>query len=221
MGTSSGLQNRNGDVLGAGLRQRVAAFKQAELEARKDAARVATTVSRRTWTSRLHKRDVIAPRAGRSSTGGQMATFIRWGATKSGAVALDQNGLNRNAPHWVIQEIGTGKRASAKSTGDGGRATGPTVLKTVRRQRGRRLTAGLVWATRGGAYAPPIGARTVQQQLQLASQVTGVPMGAPGIRINREIRGQHFIQKGGEEGFREYEQSALAAARQAFQRASR
>jgi len=215
------VRRRNGDTLGAAFAKRTKVFEDAELAARRVAARTATTTSRRSFK---HTRDIIAPRAGRSSTGGRLTSFIEWRAD-GGDVVLDVNKLDSGARHWIIQEIGTGKRAAIKSGGDpnpvGRPRTGANYVRTIKSQRGRRISGGLVWASPSGKYTPPISGRTANQQLHLASTVTGVPFRAPAIRIQREIKGQHFIQKGAQEGFRQYKSSTLAAARKAFRKGSR
>jgi hypothetical protein len=134
----------------------------------------------------------------------------------------------RDAPHWIIQEIGTGKRATIQRHDTpnpvGRPRKGASHVRTVKSQRGRRISAGLVFAS-GGNYSAP-GART-GENLHWASRVQGVPMRTrqnprgqnAAIRISKEIQGQHFVKKGGQAGFREYRGSVLAAARQAFRKA--
>lgn len=137
-------------------------------------------------------------------------------------VALDLDTLDSKAPHWPILELGTGKTGRMKTGGAerGARLEGPLVrteVKTIPRQSGRRIHRAFVFGTGpGGQYTPP-GAAT-GQQLLLRNQVTGAPARRLGIVIKREIKGQHFIQKGARAGFREYRRSVLAAARQSFRK---
>lgn len=214
------VTDRQGDTFGAAMARRLNALLAADQAARRAAAKTATAVSRDTWNSRPNKRPVVQQRAGRESTGGQMASYVNW-VPAQGGVRLDMQELDAKAPHWIIQEIGTGSRATIKQGGQanpvGRPGKGATHVRTVRSQRGR-IIRGLVWAE-SGHYVPP-GAG-VGQNLYLASQVTGVPARRPNIRISREIQGQHFIKKGGEAGFRQYQSSVLAAARQAFRKSGR
>jgi hypothetical protein len=75
----------------------------------------------------------------------------------------------------------------------------------------------LVFAS-AGRYSPTRGGIR-SEQLHWASQV-GAPWRAPAITIDREIKGQHFARRGGEQGFRQYRSAVLSAARQAFNKRS-
>lgn len=211
----------SGALGGPALDKRLAQFVAQVDFARYSAARTATTVSQRSFR---RKRYEAPPRAKREGHG-QMRTSIRWRPIGKGAsVGLALQELNNAAPHWIIQEIGTGKRAvqhAGTSPNPSGRPRkGATYIKTIPSQVGRSISPGLVWATKGGKYSPPIRARG-NQNLYWRSQVHGAPVyfdpstnrTAPGLRISREIKGQHFIQKGGQAGFREYRKTVLAAAR--------
>src|SRR4051812_4582837 len=98
------------------LDRRVTRFQQAELAARRDAAQMAQAVSRAQSPAR---RPIAPPRNGRAQSS-RLKTNIDW---KTGAVGgrsivrLDTDKLNRLNPYWVIQEIGTGKRATIKRGG--------------------------------------------------------------------------------------------------------
>ena len=210
---------------GQELAARLNQFKAAEAAARKAAAITATNESRAAWNSRLNKRQQggLGGFLGRESTGGRLGSHVKWGAAPNqNRVGLALSYLDKTAPHWIIQEIGTGSRAVVRAGGmprpTGRPGKGATYVRSVKSQVGRRIN-GLVFAT-NGQYSPP-GSRR-DEQLHLASQVTGVPVRrgrrAPAIRIGREIPGQHFVKKGGTKGFREYETSLLAAAREAFRR---
>lgn len=217
------VQFRQSQKLNADLKAQVRGFIAAEQNARNAAARLATSRSRGAFR---RKREVVVGRPGRNS--GRMLESIDWAIRPSdGMVALKVATLNKQAPYWIIQEIGTGQRAITRQANSpravGRPKKGATYVKTVRPQKGRRIRAGLVFATRGGVFSPP-GSAT-GQQLHLRSQVRARP-GTPlpwsgrgsqaGIVIKREIQGQHFIQKGGESGFRQYRRSTLAAARSQF-----
>lgn len=200
------------------LRQRLVTFDKAVRDARAQSAATATQVSR----SNVRRiRPLAPPRQGRYHG---LKEAIRWAPMgKLDNVGLALKELDAKFPPWLVQEIGTGERAIQRISGvanpQGRPAAGASYVKTVRSQRGRRISPAFVFATRGGQYSPP-GSAT-GQQLYLRSQVQGAPVrydpaarrSAPAIVIDREIRGQHFIQKGGEAGFREYRQSVLAAAR--------
>lgn len=221
------VQDRMGGLTNE-VARRALDFIQAETEARTQAARTAEVASRRVWNNRPNKRQPggLGGFLGRETTGGKLASFIEWkSGRRSGAsvVRVDVNKLDAAAPHWIIQEIGTGKRATIRRGGMGAKAaqpgTGSTTVRTVKKQRGRRIgRGGLVFAS-GGNYSPP-GVRR-DEQIYLASQVQGVPPRTAGIRIRREIKGQHFVKKGGQEGFRQYRRSTLAAARSAFRKRPR
>ena len=217
------VTDKQGDMFGAAMNKRLQKFVDADKAARRAAAMTATSLSRSTWENRRDKRDVVASRAGRESTGGHLGSMIDWRAgTVKGmsVVALDINRLTSAAPHWIIQEIGTGNRATVHKVGQsnplGRPAKGANYIRTVKSQRGRVIKAGLVFATSGGRFSFPGSAR--HQQIQLASQVTGIPGYQPPIVIQREIHGQHFVQRGGNQGFSQYRTSVLGAARQAFRK---
>lgn len=216
-----------GGTFDGGIHRRAAKLVAAEQKAAVSAAARATEVTRDSFR---YKREIAPPRPGRSSTGGQMKQHLEWGVMKStGQVAFKRTQADREVPHWIIQEVGTGKRATMKEGGKpnpkGRPAKGATYVRTVRSQVGRRISGGLVFAS-GGQWTPP-GARR-DQQLYWASQVRGVPAyrgastrQAAAIRIRREIRGQHFVKKGGQAGFRQYRGSVLTAARSAFRKSNR
>lgn len=212
-------------TLDAKLDAKIDAFLTKVSNAETEAAKKATQVSK---SSFRRVRELAPPRSGRSGKG-QLVNSISWARRSDGTVGLKQAELNAKAPHWIIQEIGTGQRAITRVAGTPrptGRPTkGAQYVKTVKSQRGRRISPGLVFASRGGQYSPPGAAHN--QQLYARMMVRGAPirtarsrLSAPGIRISKEIRGQHFIKKGGQAGFREYRESVLAAARQQFKKSN-
>lgn len=197
---------------------RVQRFERAERQARADAARVATTTSKANFR---YLRPPGPQRNKRESTGGRFATFLEWEPETRvrGGVALNLDELDSKAPHWPILELGTGKRGTMRYGGArrGMGGSRPAQLKTIPTQRGRRIHPAFVFGTGvGGEYTPPGATRG--QQLLLRNQVTGAPRRRLGIVIKKEIKGQHFIQKGAQAGFREYRRSVLAAARLAFRK---
>lgn len=208
------VKTRAGNPL-ATIKDRVRAFAAAEQKARLDAAALATQVTRQSFR---YVRPVAPPRSGRSSTGGNFKSHLRWGANKraTGGVAFDVVGVDKAAPHWIIQEIGTGKSAKIADPlrSASGAVSNVRITRSVPSQRGRRIR-GLVFATGPtGSYTPPGAARG--QQLYLRSQVKGVPANNHTIRIRREIKGQHMVRRGGQAGFRQYQQQVMTAARRNF-----
>jgi hypothetical protein len=202
------------------MKARIRSFSAQVSGAERAAATMATRTSR---SSFKRTRPIAPPRPGRHGQG-KMINSVVWAPRADGTVGLRQQELNKAAPHWIIQEIGTGERAVtrvANSPRPQGRpAKGASYVRTVPSQRGRRISSGLVFASRNGVFTPPGAARG--QQLYLRRQVQGVPAtrtkSQASIVINREIKGQHFVKKGGESGFREYRESVLAAARQQFRK---
>lgn len=216
------LVDRQG-MFGAGLNKRLTKLVAAERLAANAAAAAATAETRKNVH---HHRDITPPRHGRSSTGGKMGDHLTWRVTSDG-VAFDTAAADAAAPHWIIQEIGTGKRATIKQGGQanpvGRPAKGSTHTVSVRSQIGRRLSGGLVFATPGGAYTAPGAGQG--QAIYWASRVKGVPQWsgrrgardqAAAIRIRNEIPAKHMVRDGGRTGFRQYRSSVLAAARRAF-----
>ena len=119
------------------VRARVQEFVAEEKRIAQKAAQVATDASRRSF------RYVRPPvpsnvRASRESTGGRFSSFIDWRVDRGGQVSLDIQQLQKQAPHWIILEIGTGQRASMRFAGDPEKGVNPNVaVRTVRAQRGR------------------------------------------------------------------------------------
>lgn len=214
------VKEREHDIFGARIKQRAKTLVDLDAKARKAAAQRATEVSRKSF---VYVRPANAPkRAGRSSTGGKIRSKMVWKTDdNTGSVRLDVGRLDSAAKHWLIHEIGTGERASIMRGGSPnprGRAkAGSAYVRTVRKQRGRLISSGLAFGSGpGGRYSPP-GARRGQQLYPFSSLTDVTPFRRRrALVIGREIKGQHFIKKGGTEAFREYRGSALAAARSAF-----
>lgn len=222
--TSRNVFTPNGD-----LSQRLRQFQQAAERIARDAAREANTVSK---AKARAVRPPAPPRKGRAQAPGALGRAINWEATGTD-VALDRKRLDNTVPWWVVQEIGTGQKASARygvdpqsplrsrgrpkkdeTNNPGGRHF------TVRSQKGRRIPGHLAFGTGpSGQYVAPGAGRG--QQLHLLSQLKGVPFGPTQKRatavnalfIKREIEGKHFIRDGAREGFRDYKNDLLAAAR--------
>ena len=214
-------------ALGSGLKTALTLFLRQEKQARADAAAVANAVSK-AQVKRI--RPLAPPRSNRYHG---LRDAIEWQPNSFG-VGVDMAKLDADFPPWLVQEIGTGERAiQYEATPQGAKnpvgrpQKGATYVKTVRSQVGRPISGNLVWATAGGQYTPPIGARTVNQQLFLRSKVKGAPVRyntqtkryEARIIITREIEGQHFLREGGRAGFREYRTSVLSAARTQLKKA--
>lgn len=202
------------------IKKRVATFEREVARAATAAAQIATTTSRANF--KYLRNPAGAQRATRESTGGRFANYLEWKVDSQGQIGLDLNALETRAPHWIILELGTGAKAEMRSGGDAekggkGASLAPRArLRTVKSQRGRRIHPGLVFADGpGGTYSAPGSARG--QQLFARSRIKDAPR-APGIVIKKEIKGQHFVKKGAQAGFREYRRSVLAAARTSFQK---
>lgn len=207
------------DMFGAGLQRRLQKLVAAEKAARLSAARVATQVT----SSSFHRKRVVAPPRNTRSGTGQGFSQLRWRVLQSGnGVAFDIAAADRDARHWFIQEIGTGQRAVLRKGGAtlpmGRPKNSATYSRSVKSQVGRRISNRFVFATEG-RYSPPGSSQG--EALVRVSSVTGAPGRRAGIRIGKEIEGQHFVREGGEIGFLEYRTQVFAAARQAFSKATR
>jgi hypothetical protein len=221
------VTNRVSGLLGRGTTDRLDLLVRNEKVARRQAAAAATKATQAAWKYR--RPFDASKRRGRSfSTGGRFPSFLAWKDTGDG-VAFDARAANRRVPYWIIQEIGTGESARVRRGGETVRRGRPTREEasvsspSVPSQRGRVISSTLGFGTReGGSYTPP-GAAT-GQQLYLRKRLSGGNLSflnQPSSQrhqlvISREIEGQHFVRKGGQEGFHEYRRSVLAAARQAF-----
>ena len=180
-------------------------LRQAQVEA----AHAANQTSLRKLKRR---RPIASPRPGRNDR--SIRNTLRWEPSGTG-VKLNVNRLNAEAPHWIIQEIGTNETANVRTAGVklpvGRPRKGSTTSRHVKSQVGRRISRRLVWADQAGNFAQYQPGR---HQLELASKVSGVPYRRKTIVIGKEIEPQHFVRDGAKEGFRVYRQSVLAAARQ-------
>ena len=200
------------------FREQAKGFLDEEKRARELAAQTATAVSR---ASIQNERPLAPPRAGRSHSR-RLRDVVEWGVAADG-VELDIPQLDAGARYWIIQEIGTGQRATLRQGGVrnpvGRPSKSATHVRTVKPQRGRAISSGLAWATGPtGTYTAP-GAAT-GQQLHLVRRLKGVPFGPHSartqMRITREIRGKHFARKGGEAAAPQYRKSVLESARRRF-----
>jgi len=195
----------NRQTLAGGIWRRGQQLERAEREIAQAAAMQATAKSRARFTSKLgvgaygsggKGRPTVAPRPGRPTTQGAFASHIAWSPSPTGVeMRVDQ--LQKVAPYWLIQEIGTGSSAKVargglgKLRGGQGRS-GPREAGnvSVKSQAGRRLPRSLHWGLGSGKPGTD----------QLIPGPSIVPM-----RIREEIRGKHYIQRGGVLGFALYE----------------
>jgi hypothetical protein len=206
-------------MFGAGLDRRIKLVVDANDAALEKAARIAT---QRTRSNFKYRRDAIAVRPGRTSTGGKMRQHLRW-SVNNGMVEFELNEADSKVQHWIIQELGTRSRGTIRRGGVanpvGRPRAGATYVRTVKSQKGRPIHKSLVFAS-GGRYSPS-GSRR-DEQLHWASTIPGTPSRRqrPRMVINKEIEGQHFVKKGGTTAFRVYRGSVLAAARQAFRKSN-
>lgn len=201
------------------------------------AARASAAVAQAESLARIQRRRPDAPpRAGRSEP--SISAVLKWRQVRVGGssvgVGVNLSELNSSVKHWIIQEIGTGDRAVVRVAGRanpvGRPSNGASYIRTVKAQTGRRIRSSLVWATGPGGTYTPAGAGENQQlylrkMIKFPKGVDGAAYSSrmpgrsqPGIIIRREIEPRHFVQKGGEEGFRVYRTSVLAAARREFRR---
>jgi hypothetical protein len=207
-----------GDPLGE-LKTQLDQFLTVEKQERTNAALLATSETR----NKFRRTRPIAPsRPGRSGNG-RMTQSLTWRVTRDG-VAFDVAAADSGAQHWIIQEIGTNKRANVLRAGAD--AVVPRRVKqtsqpvrTVKSQAGRQISRSLAWADgpgRGGTglMSSPSGLRR-NQNLFLRKNLNLPTQGFDPLRtfrIKREIIGQHMVQQGGNKGFRDYETSVYAAA---------
>ena len=202
-------------VFGASFTRRIDAFRAQEIAARRTAATTATQVTRASFH---HSRPQNVPnRPGRDNPL-PMLQALRWVPSGNG-VAFDIAEANYQAPYWIIQEIGTGQSAGllrdGVKFGRGRRAVGAPNTISVRSQVGRRISGRLAWGTGpAGTWVAPGGG--TGQQLYLRALLKGGAAARGGMRIKREIKGQHMVQQGGNQGFRTYRTEVQAAARRAF-----
>lgn len=207
-----------GGVPGRGLDARLKVFIDGVHQAQRRAADTATRISRSQVTK------VRPPAPARKGRYQGLRNAIQWRRTREGdGVGLALADLEAKFPVWEVQEIGTGQKAiryvGGKPNPRGRPTAGARYVRSVRSQLGRGISNNFVFAS-GGRYSSPVSSRS-NQQLFLRSEISDAPVrfdprtgrSAPNIRIGREIPGMHFIKRGGEAGFREYETNVLAAAR--------
>jgi hypothetical protein len=206
------------------INQRLGELLDAVDRARVTGAQTATQVSR----SKIKRvRELSPPRQNRYHG---LKDAVKWQPPSNSetAVALNLAHLNKNFPPWLVQEIGTGQRAVQRAGGRPNPIGRPSAsarqIRTVKSQKGRRISNAFVFASGGKYSAPRRGVNTdalVPRNLLPIPAVTGAPLrfdpstrrAAAGIRISKEIEGQHFVRDGAKEGFREYRRTILAAAR--------
>lgn len=213
----------NNGVFGAEFIKRLDTLERATENAAKSAAAEAQRVSK---DKAKAIRPPAPPRPGRAQAPGALARAINWKAVGTDVV-LDRQALDKQVPWWVVQEIGTGNTATAQSgeDTDGPNRVGqgrPAKKNTnvaggkhfkVKKQRGRLIPGTLAFGNAGGQWQAPKRGRRSDQLFPMSS-LKGGPSG-PGrpLVIRNEIPPKRFIQTGAREGFRDYRNDVVAAAR--------
>lgn len=177
-------------------------------EAESEAASVATQRSRMQYDSWVSGRPFAPARRKRPTTNGGMGAMLHWQVGSDGMVVFDRDTLDNEAPYWVIQEIGTGQSA---------RILNPEGEVRVKSQVGRELPKGLFyWGVAGGEPAQWGGLHQLFPVSSAPSDPLLSPYAEVSGRIRREIKGKHFVQKGGIAGYDVFRDSLLAAFNGAF-----
>lgn len=187
------------------------AFRAAIKVREQEAAERATIVSKGTYGVRI-ARPIAPPRKGRPTTGGLFYDYIKWeaGVGKKGFIDFDSKSMNVKAPYWLIQEIGTNRSAQILN---------PPGSVKVRSQIGRTIPFNLYWAAGVGGTAVDARTGASGDQLYLAAEVNAKSLKnvkSRRKRIRREIKGRHYLQAGGAEGFRYLGETLVADARKIF-----
>jgi hypothetical protein len=203
-----------------------------------DAATLATSTSRTTFTARRSGRPFSSPRKRRPTTQGRLESNIVWidlpGSKGSNSfVILDEDTLEDAAPYYLINEVGSGRPAVRnRHRPDGTLVPEPVQFKS---QKGRYIKPGLVWADGGNAVRSS-SSRFRQDQIHPAARVsikkvegtersgrkrrrTAVnPLRTPRVRISRDIEPKHYIRDGAKAGNTQYSAAVRSAARSTFRR---
>jgi hypothetical protein len=189
-----------------------------------DAATAATELSRRLSRRFSSNRPLAPARPGRPTTDGMFANFINWQRGANGLIQFDYQYLDTAAPYWIILEVGTGTGGFTARDARGN----PVLTGGVKSQKGRHIPWNLYWADGPGA-APTrrmSGKKrkltsTGNQQLYPVDMLpAGTSKPGSGGIIRREIKGKHYVQDGGIEGFRMLSNEILSDARKTFKRFS-
>lgn len=220
------VKDKNRSTFGTDFLRRLDALEAANKQALSRAAADAERISK----DRAKALRPPAPsRKGRSNKPGALADNINWRVV-DGNVVLDRKRLDQRVKWWVVQEIGTNKKAAVKVGGQKRTAGRPSKAATnapggkfvsVRSQKGRRIPGHLAFGTGpGGNWVAP-SANNKNQQLFLMAKLKGAPLGplragataVQDLRIREEIKPKGFIRVGAREGFRGYRNDVVAAAR--------
>lgn len=177
-----------------------------------DAANIATAESQNRFRSGISGRPYAPPRKGRKTTGGGFEGLLHWEpTTASGVIGVqfDLPALAAVAPYWVIQEAGTDR--DVRIIGKG------AAEYFIPSQVGRRIAGNLAWssttisANESGSGSTAGG----REQLFLIPPGAGWS-GRRRMTIRKEIKGKHFIQAGGTEGFAYFSANIRQAADNIF-----
>lgn len=190
----------------------ISQFRTAAVNREMQAAKVATDMSRNVFaSSNMMKRPLAPPRQGRPTTDGTFRTLLVWDPDHANnSIVFDTQRIRSRAPYYLIQEIGTGQSA---------RILNPPGTLTVPSQRGRLISANLLWATGPGASpaAPGRNGAGALEQLYLVTDLNNATRRSRRMRIRREIKGKHYLRDGGIEGFRVLSEGLKADAQRIFQ----
>lgn len=192
------------------LPNRASRFVRQVEDAAADAAQYATAVSQNQFRSNISGRPFAPARPGRPTTEGGFESLIRWEPTTGNGtigVRFDLGTLAARAPYWVIQEIGTGKGARVY----GGHAAEYVIPSQI----GRSISSHLRWASSTLAASEAgsnIGINGAKEQLFLIQPGSGFIKPRRKMKISKEIKGKHFVQAGGREGFSSFCATVRAAA---------
>lgn len=212
------LVDKNRGTFSVQFERRITDFENRVHNASRSAAAEADRVSKKRAKG---VRAPQPPRPFRQVPSGTLAKTIQWkiDPLDKSFVALDVASLDAKVRWWRVQEVGTGKTALMKRGGKpnprGNAAKGNNYRVRIKSQRGRVIPASLVFVSRNG-IAQPFSDRSKRQALvpyASAKQPKGRTVVAKNVTIRNEIEGKHFIREGAREGFRDYKNDVLAAAR--------
>lgn len=184
------------------------------------AARKAAVEAER--VSKKRAKGVRAPQAARpfrTSGPGALGKSIDWkiAANDKSFVELDINRLDSNVPWWRVQEVGTGKsavmRRGGKPNPQGQVPKGADFKIQIKSQKGRIIPGSLVFVSRNGNAQKPSDRSRRQALVQRTQAKNAAFIPTNPLVIRNEIEGKHFIRNGAREGFRDYKNDVLAAAR--------
>lgn len=196
------------------IQETARAFGQKAADIEDAAAERATEASQGRFRAQLSGRPLAPPRRGgrygRPTTEGTFADRLLWEPDGDGNVEFDIRKIRSAAPYFIIQEIGTAATANCLN---------PAGTFVVRSQIGRRISSNLFWASGPGGQALNAARGVGNDQLYYARDLDQNSIGQVRKRrkrIRREIKGKHYLQYGGIEGFRVLAKGLNEEARRIF-----